>query len=499
MTLKKLVILAASLSLLLIHCESTLEGELNENQPPRTKLTVGEINRGEDFRLSSQINISWWGTDSDGYVVGFEYAINDTSEDAWTFTRRSDSTFVLPITQGNVTEDVLFKIRAVDNDGARDPVGAELVYPIVNSTPSVSVNPTETPPDTLFSIASFGWTIDDPDGIANILRTEIAVNDTTGDWISIPIPEDGDRIFISLQVDNSTTGVKDADVFVGRGFSSVPDITVPGLIVGGDNTFYVRVVDNAGAESNVEEINWYIKPQTSSTLFLNDFSGSNSVTNAAFHLDLLAQNGIVPDVWIINDGEVTESKVALSEAFPGIIDPTLTRTLENWDHIYWLSNDIDRNITYALEITNRFFEQNGSMFVTIPMKGIAQTDEIFNFLPIDSIGVLTGIQTNFLIDGNTPIVSSAGVTGTALSFQSRRVGTFPLKAISGSTSLYETDFKATTVIGFNQDYTAFESVAIENPEGDLIYFGLDLTNVNGNGNLPAVMNELLIGRLNFKQ
>ncbi|HBX65174.1 MAG TPA: hypothetical protein DEG32_03140, partial [Balneolaceae bacterium] len=99
------------------------------------------------------INISWWGNDPDGYVVGYEYAINDTSEGAWTFTERSDSTFILPITEGQETDDVLFKVRAVDDDGERDPDGARLVYPIVNSNPTVSFNANETPPDTLFSIS----------------------------------------------------------------------------------------------------------------------------------------------------------------------------------------------------------------------------------------------------------------------------------------------------------------------------------------------------------
>lgn len=480
-------------------CESTLKGDFNENQNPQTYLTINKIDREGDFRLSSQINITWWGNDSDGYIVGYEYAINDTLEGDWTFTRRTDSTFILPITEGNIEDDVLFKIRAVDNDDARDPIGARLVFPIVNSAPSVSINNTETPPDTLFSIASFGWTINDLDGLGNISKTEIAINDTINGWVEIPIQTDNDRLFISLEVDNSTPGQKDASVYLGRSYTTLQGVSIPGVEVGARNNFYVRVVDNAGAISNVDTLSWFIKEQKSKTLFLNDYSGNNSLITTNFHLEQLKANGIDPDIWIINDGEVAQDKVALSDAFPTVIDPTLKKTLAKWDHIYWISNDINRNITYALEITDEFFANNGTMFVNIPMKSIAQSDEIFNFIPVDSIGVLTGIQTNFLLNANTEVVPTEGISTVVPKIQVRKVGSYPLKPTSGATQLYQTNFFATTVLGFNQDYLGYEAVGIENPERNLIYFSLDLTNINASNNVSDLLNDLLINRLNFKQ
>ena len=75
-------------------CETGITGDIIENQPPSTFMTVAGIDREDSFRLSSQIRISWWGNDPDGYIVGFEYAINDTSEGAWSLTTRTDSTFI---------------------------------------------------------------------------------------------------------------------------------------------------------------------------------------------------------------------------------------------------------------------------------------------------------------------------------------------------------------------------------------------------------------------
>ncbi|MEP1141748.1 MAG: hypothetical protein ABJH44_16130, partial [Balneola sp.] len=93
----KLLLLITVFPILFLNgCNDTVSGEFSENQPPSTNLTVETINRGNDFRLSSQIQISWFGTDPDGFISGFEYAINDTSEGSFTFTTKTDSIFILP-------------------------------------------------------------------------------------------------------------------------------------------------------------------------------------------------------------------------------------------------------------------------------------------------------------------------------------------------------------------------------------------------------------------
>ena len=226
-------------------------------------MTVEAINRGNDFRLSSQIQISWFGNDPDGFVAGFEYAINDTSEGNFTFTTKTDSTFILPITPGQENDDVLFKVRAIDDQGLKDPKGASLIFPIVNSNPQVSLNSNQSPPDTLFSVSSFGWNFSDPDGFLNLARTEIAINDTINGWVSIPFTEDDNgQLFISLEVDNSTSGAQDAQLFLGRSYSTLQvdgqSVTVP-VEVGSRNTFYVRAIDAAEAVSNVDSVSWFIK------------------------------------------------------------------------------------------------------------------------------------------------------------------------------------------------------------------------------------------------
>lgn len=498
-----LISVAVCTSIFISGCDTGLSGTASENQAPSTNLTVERINRGDDFRLSSQINISWWGSDPDGYVVGYEYAINDTSEGAWTFTEKSDSTFILPITEGKQTDEVLFKVRAVDNEGATDPIGARLVYPIVNSVPSISFNQNETPPDSLYAITSFGWTVSDTDGISNVRATEIAINDTVNGWVDIPLTAENEgRIFVSLEVDNSTTGTKTADVYTGRGYStgvyeSGEPIQIPGIEVGAMNTAYIRSIDAAGAVSNVDTLSWFVKQQKSKVLLLNDIGLSNYIEIQNDHLSYLSDNGITPDVWYINNGQPSLGTIELSNQFPSVVDPTLSKTLAKWDHIYWISDDLDRNIVHALNITADFFESGGSMFVNIPMKNLSEEDEVFNFIPVDSVGDVSGQQTGLIINKDVDITPLNGISDITLKTEQRQIGVYPIKPITAATALYSADFRATTLTGSTQDYTGYENVALENAEGDLIYFGLDLTHLNGNNNVSDFIGEMCIQRLGF--
>jgi len=98
-----------------------------------------------------------------------------------------------------------------------------------------------------------------------------------------------------------------------------------------------------------------------------------------------------------------------------------------------------------------------------------------------------------------PWESPAGLTAPALSMSNMIVGNFPLKPSAGATLLYSTNVLATTWIGFNKDYLGNEAIAIENAERNLIYFSIDMRDIDGNNNLDDMLDELIIQRLNFKQ
>lgn len=493
---KSRLLLLLVVGLVFTACDTGITGEQNQNQPPKTYLTVDEINRSDDNRLSSRITISWWGDDPDGYIEGYEFAINDTSEGNWGYTTRTDSTFVLPITSGQSNDDVFFKVRAIDNDGVKDPEGASVVFPIKNTPPTVDIVSTESAPDTTFNIVSFGWLVDDPDGFVNISKTEIAFNDTNGTWTEIPI-EGEEEIFISLEI-----GAESSEVFQGRNYRQT-GINISGINLNAKNMFYVRTVDQAGAKSPADTLSWYVKEQKSDVLVIKDYSEDANTDTYDFTTQKLNEIGLTGyDVWDISGGEFgPDGKVRLSEALPNVIDPVLHKAMGQWDHIIWLSNSLNRNLSYAQEMLAPFFDAGGNLFINAPSSRISDTDPLLNFLPIESFTNYSGDDGRgdgpFIMRNSeiTP-VNTSGTDLPVLKITKSEISIYGFETIPSAEALYEADIKMRTISGY-EDYDAPNTLSLKNPEGNLIYFGLDLQTVNGNNNVDTLLNKFINEELCF--
>ncbi|WP_372906612.1 hypothetical protein [Rhodohalobacter sp.] len=498
-----IVLIAAAL---FYSCDTSLDGDLNENQPPKTSLTVDNIQVDEESRLSSRIDISWWGDDPDGYIVGYEYAISDTSEGNWTFTTQTDSTFILPISPGEETDDVLFAVRAIDNEDLKDPVGASVEFPLRNTDPVTEFNSLELPPDTTYSLFSFGWSIDDPDGLQTLQRTEIAINDTTNGWTEIPIEaDDQDEFFVSFDITDASQSEATAQVFLGRSFRET-DITVDGFIPDGENTFYVRTVDLAQAQSETLEFDWYIKRQSSNILILNDDASSTSIENLNYHMSQLESLGFNFDVVDISDGVGLEGGIVpLSESFSSVINPTLNRALAKWDHIYHFSNNLNRNINYGQEIFEVFFEDGGTLFTNALISRDANRtdDPLYNFLAISDFVPVNPeeAEDGFIIENGAEVTSMHDAPDLIYNggFSSR---IWPFNSVPGSIELYEADLSKRLVFG-QKEYSGPSTIAVLNPERNVLFFGIDLTDLqvkdNSGQDISPLLEELLINRLGFSQ
>lgn len=462
-------------------CDSGLSGELNENQPPTTSLTVNEINLDDDDpRLVSQVNISWWGDDPDGYVVGFEFFIGEGYEtapdDEWVYTTDTDSTFILPIEEGDQDADVRFTVRAVDNEDARDPNPPSLVFPITNSPPQVQFRQFETPPDTTFRIASFGFQASDPDGDANLNRIEIALNDTTSEdaWKDIGL----DFNLVTFRVDDTSSNPT-AEVFLGRSVVQ-SGIVFEDVNVNGDNEFFIRAVDNAAAISNVLSYEWYIKQQQSRILLLNDFQ-VDTESRLAFHDSLLALAGINNyDLIDISDGVASGGqRVPLSSAFPDrtLASPTTNLMLAEWDYIYWISNNLLRNVGYALEMTLDFFDNGGKMFINIPSRFLSSQDPLLQFLPIESVEAVPSGEQSFFIGNGSELQPSGQISNPPqLTIRRNRTSEHPIVPLGETIELFEAPFQVRG--GFpptEKDFDGSHLISAANPEESLLYFGIDFT------------------------
>jgi hypothetical protein len=97
---------------------------VDRNRPPMTVLTGVP---GDSTTNFYRLELYWSGFDPDGEVVGYEWAIIDTcavcpKDPVWTFTTRTDSIFRFSVEENREVLGHRFYVRAVDNEGKRDPV-----------------------------------------------------------------------------------------------------------------------------------------------------------------------------------------------------------------------------------------------------------------------------------------------------------------------------------------------------------------------------------------
>lgn len=496
----------------LLSCDSGLTGNLKENQPPRTFLTVNEINLDQENsaerRLVSQVHISWWGDDSDGYVAAFEYVITGREwsyspetegEVEWVRTERTDSVFVLPIPPGEKVADVRFTVRAIDNEGLRDPKGASVVFPIENSPPEVAIHSVSTPqqemeapPDTTYHVASIGWTATDPDGDDNLSHFEVVMNDTLAEWTRIPV----DVSFLSFRITEPAGDQTSAAVYLGRSFTR-SDIVLENIQMDSENTFYIRAVDNAEATSPIDSFSWFIKNQTSNVLFINDYAGVAGSDAMARHRQLLRDVGIAQfDYMETLDGVASGGqKVPLSAAFHRPVDPTLNQVLAEWDHIYWVSDDIDRNITYALRSTIGFFEKGGTMFVNIPTKRLDADDPIFNFLPFERMeAVPPGGFIGFNIPRNAKLLPVHADLSDTLTIIRDSRSSYPVFPAGDTRRFLDAGFR---LLPFHDPTVDFSNLlAAGSPDNSIIFLGYQLERIEAGEGLNRTM-QYFFRELNF--
>ena len=467
-----LIILLVLLVLLAVACDSGISGEAFDNRPPDTQLSVRDDslldNLSEDDRLVSTVRITWTGDDPDGFVKGYEVRFLDQMGDiegvAWSFTETTDSLFLLPIRQGDRISDVVFEVRAVDDDGLADPTPARTIYPIQNSPPDIRLSPFDLPPDTTFNVMSIGWVAEDPDGNANLERIDVSFNDSLN-FVALP-PEISFATFVLPQTNPGASGeIVDAEVFLGRGFEQT-GISVPGVRIGEMNTLYVRAADQTDTTSVRIEYSWFVKGKTSNVLYVNDFRRATHPVVSTFHLNLLNEYlpaGTPIDIWDITTPYTTGSSgnFPRSGLLPPTAQPALDRFFRGYDYIYWVASAttdqiVGNNLPFAAPVLEPFFENGGKMMVHSPIQLPVDPDEIATnaatlLLPLNSLTQFPdSLRQTLRLLGNAPVSARDPLPGVATALPALKmngfvINTLPYVATSSATiPLYDAQFQYVT-------------------------------------------------------
>jgi hypothetical protein len=191
--LKKIVAAAMIAALCLLACSGKKPSNPIPNKPPEThlflvmgdSLGVADTTARPDTSVSTLV-LHWYGDDSDGEVIGYQWAWDDTSSDtAWTYTDQVFDTFYVKIREP--FRFFTFYVRSIDSDSALDPTPAFITFPIINSPPSIRlpvalVNDYSAEHSTTFGYQTITWSSSDPDGDETISGYEIALADSSFHW-----------------------------------------------------------------------------------------------------------------------------------------------------------------------------------------------------------------------------------------------------------------------------------------------------------------------------
>ncbi len=274
--------------------------------PPETTIFI----QGPVDPVHHHVHLYWFGSDPDGDVMYYEIRLlnpDSLADSAWVATTAADSEFFV-YTPDGYTDPVL-EVRAVDDDGLRDPTPARQLFQFRNDAPVVSIGPYPVLSDTTYASLTLSWVGIDPDGDAGRLTYRI--------WLS------GNQDDARTTTERTFT-IPSADFFEGPAAdSSVRRV-------------YVQAIDEGGMASAPAIRQWVVRPLTIGggpprLLIIDDVPSNHESTQAVnFRTDTLWANGAVRN---LPAGTWSILRLQFTQPFRSPKDAE--QTFANYDAVIW--------------------------------------------------------------------------------------------------------------------------------------------------------------------
>ena len=355
------------------------KGDLLPNAAPDTFISLESINLTGDNRLNSTVNLTWFGTDIDGYIQYYEYKINDGE---WQRTTVQDSTFLFDINPDSDSTDINFYVRAVDNENQPDPTEAYLKVPLKNSQPEILFEAATLPIDTTNLVITFRYRANPPDGDNTLKKVFLRAND--GDWTEIDLNQ---KLVSVIPQDVTQTGIGEAHIYYGLSLTSAASLN--GFVNGGANILQLKVVDIANAESKVDSAAViYVKPQTSDLLVV---SGHNEGIAQTYRELISTAYGNADYVNFAGNNGQNQ---------PRFWDPSFRLLALNYDKVFFHTNEATftnpltgadgKMLDFAAPIIQKLIDNKKKVFVTTALATGVDLSTMGGVLSIDSLSSAKG-------------------------------------------------------------------------------------------------------------
>jgi len=456
-------LLGIGLSLGLSGCK---KGEPRPKQPPIARFFVDSIQLEGENRLPSRFVLGWWGEDPDGYVVGYELRV-DGGE--WKFTTQQESTFVVTFEPGVAQKDLLFELRAVDNDGLKTDPPARLRVPLRNSPPTCRLDPSVPLPDTTLPVLTLVLQVSDPDGPETLDSLYIRIG-RSGSWQGIPARH---TTLTLVPTDPRTP----SPTRLYSGIAQTPLTTLSDPLPLGDTVrIYFQVRDNARLYSPIDSTKpIYIRPKSGSWLVIDNWATTEAITTLTPDLTAAWSEGY--DVWDLRSP---------AQQVP-LYNPTWLHIFRLYERVFWIGGAEEERFRRLEEIESviqTYLQNGGRLLVNSPIRSsVEPSSPIFRWGPMDSIS--TTVQNGLLAPGGavTPLEATFPALSNGLPYYMSLIN--PPYAKGTAITLYE---MPNLIQGNGQPWPSglSKAAAVAFPEGStphkyrLIFFILPLHQLSGN-------------------
>lgn len=466
------------------------EGEPLPKSPPDTSIFISSIELTGEDRLTSVVNLSWLGTDRDGYVTRYELSFDELN---WFTTSSTDSTFRFVISEGSDTANIDFFVRAIDNDEQVDPTPAYLDIPIRNTPPQIKLNEDFQPSDTSNAVFSLIWDAIDLDGENTIDSTFIKIND--GPWFAVDGQKNAARF---IPVNPEASGPVDGRILLSN--TSSPSFvinneselsnTISGLLLNDLNTVYIQTRDIAGSFS---------EPDTSETFFLKSKNADFLVVGAHFDQNLRnTYGGIFNEINQSFDFiDILENEAGSSIQFWNFNFPLI---LEQYNSLFWYSSDVTFSsgsplLEVAITSLQPYLDNGGKIIVSALLTGdVDQASPIFDFAPMDTISPKDGLSQARYVNGS---VAQPQISGyDSLLCTANIANAAPYHNSPGSIVMFRAE--PLKLNGWDGPEVIGAKVENGSNQTNFIFFSVELHKFNGNPDgLKTFFNKALNEEFNW--
>jgi hypothetical protein len=479
----------------LFACQDSIQGEKIVNKKPETTLPTDTIIRFGGDRYNTNVFLQWNGDDADGIVVGYEFTFDSLLNDQtiWNYTTRTDSVFPMQIPLGNDSLNFVFSVRAIDNEGEKDPTPARLWVPIKNSAPSIKFilkSNTGNPlaggnPSFTISHLRYSWEATDLDGASNIASIEFCLNDTA----QIPYIIDPKYSSATIRAFLLGGSNQNCEVIPGAAINPLPQ-KLPGLIPNDSNILYIRATDKSGAKSA-----WVGSPKvkvmipTGRLLLVNTNNAPDPAAENFMKAQIQGQN-------VTYDFLPLFKKVNGQYQYLAPDAKTQGQIFSLYDAIVWFGDDLEQSLAFAQATTADFVSNGGHLFVSAftPSASNIQSPS-YAFSPIDSL-IPTKIGFTQLLTDTSTLVPLQPTLPT-LKYQQFLSGGRYMKLVGGSTPWYHANFLLRNNSNFTSSIIAQTATVMAlktNPAtgSKFIISTLEMNQLNGNSNIQTIFQKILI-------